>query len=168
MDETNLSNLAPAPASPEAVPGIGASASPELSQEQMKGNLQELMGKIESKYNEFGAAKASADNASKTSKSEMLREVFDLFESQGVDPNSPEEVGAFLDKIKETNPEIYAQIDQALRSLLGDSPELDTENQAGGIPTDIQPSTDPMTLPPPPDFPPQETQPMGGGAPAMQ
>ena len=139
----NQSSVAPAPASPEAVPGIpvdGAQA--ELSQEEMKKNLQDLMAKIEGKYQEFNTQKFSSDNKTKEQKGEILRQLFDLFQSKGIDPNNPEEVKAYLDKIQASNPELFAQIEQALQSILGDDQAGMEANAAA--PTDVAPGGAPV------------------------
>ena len=121
MDPLNQSSVAPAPASPEAVPGIpDTTSSTELSQEQMKTNLQDMMSKIDEKYSQFKTQKFASDNMIKKQKGEALRQLFDFFQSKGVDPNNPEDIKAYLDNIKEKRPELYAQIEQAIQTILGD------------------------------------------------
>jgi len=103
---------------------------PGLSQDQMRTNLQDMMAKVDGKYQEFNAQKFSSDNQSQEIKSQVLRELFDLFESKGIDPNNPEEVKEFLDTIKQNNPELYQQVEQALKTLLnGDSESPEVQNE---------------------------------------
>lgn len=124
MDPFNKTSVAPAPISPEAVPGIpNETASTELSQDQMKANLQDMMSKIEEKYKDFNAQKFSSDNNLQKQKGEVLRQLFDFFQSKGIDPNNPEDVKAYLDKIRQNNPELYAQIEQSINTILEDEPE---------------------------------------------
>lgn len=91
-----------------------------LSQEQMKTNLQDLMAKIENKYQDFNSQKFASDNVLMEQQGGVLRQLFDLFESMGVDPSNIEEVRALLDKIKAINPEMSQQLETALNSVLGD------------------------------------------------
>ena len=125
MDPTN-EQFPVAPASPAPVPGIpasplaGESVGGGLSQEEMVKNLEELMAKIEGKYQDFNSQKFATNNKLQESKSETLRQIFDVFESLGIDVNNVEEVRAFLDKLRESNPELSQQLEQALQTVLGD------------------------------------------------
>ena len=134
------------------VPSTPASAG--LSQDQMKANLQQLMSKIQSKYQDFSTQKFSHNVQMQKQKSKSLRQLFDLFQSQGVDPNSPEEVKSFLDKIKGNNPELYQQLEQALLVLIGgqpggpsaEVPDTSTPAIPGTPPiTDLSPTNVPAT-----------------------
>ena len=111
--------VTPAPVSPPGVPGIPSAPAQEgLSQEQMKANLREMQTTLANKYQGFNKQNRINEINSKEQASELLRTLFDMLESQGVDPNSPEAVKAFLDKIKESDPERYQQIVQALNMIL--------------------------------------------------
>lgn len=118
MDPSQPVPVAPTPA---PVPDTGGPT--PLSQDQMKANLRDMMSKIESKYQDFNTQKFSLGNQSQEMQSQALRQLFDLFKSVGVDPTKPEEVKAFLDKVRQSNPELSQQIESALNGLLGaDSP----------------------------------------------
>lgn len=126
------------PASPTSVPGIqgeggGAVApvTPELSQEEMRANLSDMMSKIDSKYQDFNSHKFSADNQLKKISGDYLSQLFDLLEINGVDPSNVEDVKAFLDKIKEQNPELGDALEKAFQTLLGEDPEVAQE--PGGV-----------------------------------
>ena len=110
------SSFAPAPASPAEVPETVA---PELPQEEMMANLEALMAKIEDSYQQFGPQKFAVDKQAQDLKSQAMRQLFDLLQSKGIDPNDPEAVGAYLDQIKSDNPELYQQVEQALELILG-------------------------------------------------
>ena len=123
------STVAPAPMSPDSPAGIPAgmtSADPAtmggMTQEQMKANLQELMSKIEAKMQDFNSQKFATDNKLKEQQSQALREVFDLFKSNDVDPSNLDEVSAFLQKVKDSNPELAQQLEKALETILGEDP----------------------------------------------
>lgn len=121
----NSTNI-PAPASPEAVPGVPNQT--PLSQEGMKSNLKGMMGKIEGKYQDFNSQKFASDNKVKEAENDSLRKIFDLFESVGVNPSNPKEVIAFLDKIKTENPELSKQLEATLSSLMGGDTEEEIAN----------------------------------------
>lgn len=104
------SNVAEAPVSPDEASG--------MSQEEMRQNLQDLMGKIDSKYQDFSVQNFSLKNKTQSSKAEALRMFFDMLKQSGVDPSNVEEVNAFLQKIKENNPEIFKQIEKILQALI--------------------------------------------------
>lgn len=132
--------FSPAPASPASVPGVPDTVGmEEMPQEEMVSNLEALMEKINNKYQEFSADKFSTDTKIKQSKSESLRQVFDLLQSVGIDPSNVEQVKGFLDKIRENNPELYQQVESALRDII----EGEVEDEApmamdnGEIPQDI-------------------------------
>jgi len=121
MDPLQQPSIAPAPVSPPEAPGIpGQENQPELSQEQMRGNIQGLMSKLQTKNQDLEAQQLSSGNNMDKAKGEALRELFDILENMGIDPNNVEQVGAFLNKLKENNPELHQQVESSLESLLGD------------------------------------------------
>ena len=128
--------MQPAPSSPASPAGIPST--PEISQDQMRTNLLDMMSKIDGKYQDFNSQNFSSNNSLQDQQGQLLRDFFDLLQQMGVDPNNPEEVEAFLDKIKQQNPELSQQIEQALQTLLG---EEITPVDTGEIPqnTDIIP-----------------------------
>jgi len=138
------------PVQPEGL-AMGAQQTPELPQEQMKTNLQDMMAKIENKYQDFNSQKFASDNKLMEQQGGTLRQVFDLFESMGVDPSNVEEVRALLDKIKETNPELSQQLEIALGSVLGEEPPVEGEVPVEGeiveeVPGQIMPEGSNMNM----------------------
>lgn len=132
--------FSPAPASPATVPGVTDTVGQtDLSQDQMISNLKELMSKIQNKYQDFNSSKAISESKIMQSKSQSLREVFDLLQSSGVDPSNVEQVQEFLDKIKENSPELYQQIESILKDIIGGdviNEEATVDN--GEIPQNIE------------------------------
>lgn len=122
MDSLNLNQqpIPQAPVSPDATSSIPEVPQTEMSQEQMRANLQGLMSKIENKYQDFNSQKFASNNKLQEQEGATLRQIFDLFESVGVDPSNVEDVRAFLDKIKANNPELYQQLETLLSSILGE------------------------------------------------
>lgn len=91
-----------------------------LSQEQMRANLQEMAGNIESKYQDFNSQKFAFKNKLELKKREALKEVFDIMETAGIDLNSPEDVKMFLDSLREKNPELSQIIESSLEELFSE------------------------------------------------
>lgn len=134
MEPQQTPEFSQAPTSPEEVQGIPAeSANPELSQEEMKSNLKGMMDKLTGKYQEFSTQKFTTDKQIKEQNSEILRQLFDLLESKGIDPSDPERVKQFLDSIKESNPEAYQQIEKALQMILGSEDVVSTPEQPEAV-----------------------------------
>ena len=124
------SAIPPLPPSPAGIPGEA------LSQDQMKGNIQDLMGKIQGRYQDFNSSTQDATAGLEGQKELTLKEIFDLLRSIGIDPSNVEQVNAFLEKIKATNPELYQQIEKSLETLMGtgDAAPEDVTQGAGEIP----------------------------------
>lgn len=135
MNEINPTDIQGPPQSPQEVPGVPIGG--EFSQDQMRGNLQGLMSKIESKRQDLNSQSFTSEFDIEKQKGESLRQLFDLFQSMGIDPSNVEEVGAFLEKIKKNNPELSQQLEKILSSILGEeaSSEISSEDSSGGAPT---------------------------------
>ena len=114
------SEFPPAPASPASVPGIPPTASDVApGQDEMKARLAEVMEKLEGKYQQFDQSKFSTENKMAQMKSDAMSELFTMLQSKGIDPNNPDELKAFLDKIQASNPDLYQQIVGALNAIIG-------------------------------------------------
>lgn len=112
--------FSPVPASPAGVPGIPPTQEETgMSQDDMKSRLQEVMAKLQGKYQAFDESKFNAENDAAKMKSDALSELFTMLESKGIDPNNPDELQNFLDGIKGRNPELYQQIVTAITAIIG-------------------------------------------------
>ena len=109
---------------PAPTPSTGApTQAPVLSQQQMKMNLQQLMAKINQKYQGFSQNNFTSKINSKKQKDQVLRSIFDFFTQAGVNPSDPQAVGNFLNKLKSSSPELYQQLMSVLQTVMGgDSP----------------------------------------------
>ena len=144
----------------DVAPGASGAASPvppgaPMTQNQMVSSLTEMMTKIQGKYQDFNARNFSSKNKVNEQQGEALRQIFDLFESNGVDPSNASQVGAFLDQLKQSNPELYQQFTAALQVILGDdtmasmTPPIDNTQE---VPPQSAPAVTPeeVTAPMPP------------------
>lgn len=125
-----------------------APAAPDLSQEQMKANLQELFSKVESKYQQFNSQKFASNNKMDQMTKDALKEVFDQMLSMGIDPSNVDQVNAFLNNLKSQNPELYDLFESTLNGLLGDAQTADSSS------VDIEPQQN--EIPPSPVVPPTQ------------
>ena len=125
------SEFPPVQASPEAAPGMPETGE-ALSEGEMRTNLENAMAKLKDKYSQFSDQKFVADNQQNKRRSDALSELFTLLEARGVNPENPEEIRAFLDKLRQSNPEIADQVEQAIKALLGEEEqtEVSTEGTA--------------------------------------
>jgi hypothetical protein len=112
-----------APASPEEVPGIEQEGEQELSQEEMRGNLDDIMSKINEAYSGFDTQNFVSQANKKEYQSAVMQELYDVFESMGIDPTNVEEVKEFLDRIKEKRPDLYVKIEKILTEIMDNSEE---------------------------------------------
>jgi hypothetical protein len=134
-----------------------------LSEEQMRANLNELMGNIESKHQELEGEQFISKAKIQEKRSESLRKIFDLFSSWGVDLNNVEEVQKFFDELKQKNPEMAKQLEEALLIILGE----DGLQQEGGSGGEMLPEEGEGLMPQMPQMPPtnEEQGIMGGQGP---
>jgi len=101
----------------------------EMSQDEMRSNLSDLMAQIEAKYQDFNSAKFSADNKNADANAQALKGVFDMFENLGVDPEDPAQLQTFFDNLRERSPEIADQVEKAIQSIVeGANPPQDGMN----------------------------------------
>jgi len=121
----------PAPASPPEVGGAPTPVEGGMSQEMMRDNLEALMNKIQERYASIKGQRSANAETLMEQKSIALKEVFDLFQSMGIDPNNVNEVRDFLDSIKNSDPELSQKIESALESLLED--DTSEVNQNPGV-----------------------------------
>lgn len=110
-------------APPERV-ASGAPASPTygdvgISQEEMRGNLQGMLAQLLEKFSNYKAQTASTGNSLAELRGKMLRDLFDFFESVGVDPSEPQAVSEYIESLRSENPELAAQLEKILKRALG-------------------------------------------------
>lgn len=110
--------------SPAAMPGQEF-ASPEERQQ-----LIDLIEATKEKMAGLRTAEFTGANSKDAAKLDVLRELFSMMQSSGVDLTSVESVNAFLSKIKQANPNMAQDFEEALESLLGDDSIV--SDQMGG------------------------------------
>lgn len=113
-------------------------ATPEQRQQ-----LISLLEASKNKMADINTRRFAAANKNKSMKGDMLKSVFALLQSAGVDLSDVQSVSAWLEKLKTTNPELYAMTEEALVAFLDDGTEgqglTDTmKNNYETIPEELQ------------------------------
>ena len=99
---------------PAAMPGQEF-ASPEERQQ-----LVDLLEATREKMAGLRSTEFAGANSKDAAKLDALRELFSMMQSAGVDLTSTDSVNMFLEKIKNTNPNMAQDFEEALDALLGD------------------------------------------------
>ena len=116
------------PASPPEQ-GVG------MTQDQMKANLQGMLSQLMSKFNQAKSIHADTAEEIKAQDTQMLGDLFDFFESIGVDPSSPDEVNAFMEKLAAQSPELAQQLQSLLTRAMKKNSGITPDQGVGDMPT---------------------------------
>lgn len=132
-------------------PGMGMpGGSPEASPEQ-KQQLMDLISQIRAKLAETNANMFAGTNKSEQTRIDALKQLFEMMQSAGVNLQDPVAVQAFIDKMREMNPDVAQMFEDALQGLLNEggseapaeempeSPEMsDVTGNVEALPEDIR------------------------------
>ena len=110
--------MTPAPASMPPQPQQGPVPQPQLSQEQMKTNLHNLFAAVTNKFSQLHAQNFAMDKKLDARKSKILKVALQELKSMGIDPGNVHQVHDFLEKIKQTNPTLYQNLENGLGGLI--------------------------------------------------
>jgi len=105
-----------------------------LSQEEMYNNLEKAKAGMESSYRNFKTTNLMNKNKDEIHRKKVINKVFDTMESLGLDPSDQEALSSFMEKAKQTHPEMVKVLEEALSSL------LDGGENMGGQPAPVVPS----------------------------
>lgn len=130
-----------APASPTDQ-GVG------LTQDQMKANLQGMLSQLMEKFAQAQSIHATTAQEIKGKDAQMLGDLFDFFESIGVDPSNPDEVAAFIEKLAQQSPELAQQLQSLLTRAMKKDSGVMPEQGMGSTPEGMQPQQDNMNMDP--------------------
>lgn len=99
----------------------------QMATPEQKAYLMNMISATREKVGDLNTAMFSVNNSGKQLQSEALKEIFSLMLQAGVDLSSQESVAAFLERLKENNPELAQTFEEILNSLLEDVPETNQE-----------------------------------------
>lgn len=136
---TDPSQLPPMPADPSQAPPEGAPDGNQPISPEQKQTLLDLISKIREKLGVFNALSFANKNKLESTRSAILKQVFEKLQLAGVDLTSRDSVAAFLAKLQSDNPELAAAFEKAMETLLGGkgmegAPQDPTQSMDLGIP----------------------------------
>lgn len=95
-------------------PSVEAPITPEQRQE-----LLNLIAQIKQKLASFQALKFASKNKTDQFRVELLNQVFEKLQLAGVDLTDQASVAAFMQNLKDNNPELAQMFEEAMEALLG-------------------------------------------------
>lgn len=123
----------------------GEPMSQEFVGDNEKQVLASMIEEIRNKLSELNSAQFSTGNISEVEKSKALQEIFTILQSNGVDLSDPTSVQDFIERMRESNPELAQFFEQVMEQLLGEPEQLEDseemmegENPFGVMPQNTQ------------------------------
>lgn len=89
--------------------------------EEKKQALLDMINVVREKLGSFNATKFAGDAKIESLRSSLLQQVFEKLQLAGVDLTSQESVAAFIERLKQTNPELAVNFEKAMDVLLDGS-----------------------------------------------
>jgi len=86
--------------------------------------LKNMLALCQKKFDEVQSLDVSGSGQEMVQKQEMLKRVLEKLQMAGVDLNDPTSVSAFLDKLRNQNPELAQYFEEAMNRLLEDEQSL--------------------------------------------
>lgn len=115
-----------------------------LSPEEMKQNLGTAADSLQSSYRDLNTKKIGSSQKIEKTRVETLNKLFDMLEKYGIDPSDQEQLSAFVEELKNINPDVYAYFQRAIQDLLNGEEDPSqttppTDNQETILPTEGTP-----------------------------
>lgn len=118
-----------------------------LQREEQDSETDRLFSQLEEEYRKFNSNLIVMKNKIEQARIQTLRRVFEMMKNNGIDPNNPEQLGAFMERISEIDPDFLALFETAMDGLLSGEqfdlsqvPEtqapIEEPTQEGGIPAE--------------------------------
>jgi hypothetical protein len=104
---------------------LSADSSVEQPMDQGVGlSPEEMLEKVQSKEREFNTARIMNQNKDEEFRIKMLRAVFDALKQLGIDPGDQLQVRQFIEKLRQSNPDLAELFEELMESLLsGEEPQ---------------------------------------------
>ncbi len=90
---------------------------PVQNQEQDP-ELDKLFSQLEEEYRKFNSNLIVMKNKIEQSRVQTLRRALDMLRRSGIDPNDPEQIRGFMDKLAQLDPDLLALFEGSMNSLL--------------------------------------------------
>ena len=94
-------------------------SSPAMATPEQRQQLLDLIGVIRQKLGDFNAVQFAGKNKTEQVRRDLLRQVFEILQTAGVDLNDRESVAAFLEKLRSQNPQLAEWLESSMNILLG-------------------------------------------------
>lgn len=104
-----------------------------MTPDQMADDLRQLMDAVTERHNTFHGQAKTVETEMAKSQNKAIADLFQVLEKNGVDPSDPAAVTAFLDQLKQENPEGYAMFEAAINNLLQQKGALGQQQVPDGI-----------------------------------
>ncbi len=102
---------------------LGVQGQSTQDQSMMKQNLDDKFSKMENEYRRYNSNRIVATNKKEEERVLALRQALKLLQQAGIDPNDPQQIQDFMDKLAERNPDLLAIFENAMNILLGGEPQ---------------------------------------------
>jgi len=109
----------------------------EFATPEERAQLAELAAAAQEKMASLQSIQFMNANEKESANNDVLRQLFAMMTTAGVDLTSEESVNMFLEQIKASNPNMAADFEESLNALLGNE-EVDPINQNETLPESIR------------------------------
>lgn len=114
-------------------------AGTELNVQNNDPELDELFSKLEDEYRKFNSNLIVMKNKIEQSRVQILRKALDMLRSSGIDPNNPEQIREFMDKLAQLDPDLLELFEGAMNELLkGEETDLSSIPEEQQISNQVQ------------------------------
>jgi hypothetical protein len=129
--EENLQGLQGGMQAPQGMP-MGNIQTPAPADAKEK--LKEMMSAVDQKMMGLTEKVSEGEQISEEQKMEVLSYLFEMLQDRGIDPGDQEAVSAFLEELKQINPDLFNIFESIIDSVLGE--EMDEMGDEEAIPPD--------------------------------
>ena len=124
------------PPTPDAgVPPQGGATDPSapITPEQ-RAELVHKLDSVKQGYSKWQSMRFALGNKANEAKRDQLRQVFQVFQSKGINLNDPQAVKGYLEQLRQESPQNYQALSSALDYLLSNENEQSPEQQSDSGP----------------------------------
>jgi hypothetical protein len=131
MEESLQQGLQGGMPNPQGAP-MGEMQSSAPAPADAKEKLKEMMSAVDQKMMGLTDKMTEGDQISEEQKMEVLSYLFEMLQERGIDPGDQEAVSAFLEELKQINPDLFGIFESIIDSVLGE--EGGEMEEEGAIP----------------------------------
>ena len=117
-----------------ATPPMAAPGASGMTPDQMIADLESKAAGAENKNAALKAKEITGANNQEAMRAEIIQDLFKTLEKYGVDPNDPESIRTFLEKLAETDPDLFEVFETAFMNLTAEPGETPPPSGAETMP----------------------------------